>query len=434
VTSPPPFAAAPTATESRRGGAATGRHRALATGLARAGYLDLLAAQVMPLGVSFVLTLVSASLLGPERRGVLTFLMTAALLGGALTYGSLHVPVVEGLRSRDRRNLDHGLLLVGALWATLTVAGLVLVLSDRGGDDIRTTTEFGWALCGSGLVVVQLFLGRVLQGVARNREYGRLVAAQSILYLLAAGSLLVLTRSPWLMFAGWYGAVALSLVQGVRYLRKHLAAAGPWAAGPDSWRPFLRSAMANNIGSVGQMVMLRVDVLVVALLLGASAAGVYGVALSLTELALIVPEVFALSVFAGRARLDHTGWVNYVTRTLRLNAALAGVTTLGIVAVAVLLTLGPLSSYRGLVSLVVIILPGAVLAGYTRIALGALQAVNAHTAVWRFGLLALVLAVAYVPAAVIAGTTGVAVVSSLAYAGTALFLRVQLRQRVQEAR
>jgi O-antigen/teichoic acid export membrane protein len=398
--------------------------------LLHSGHLDLLVAQAVPLSVSFLLTLVSAAILGPELRGVLTFLMTVALVGGALAYGSLHVPVVEGLRSDDRGNLRYGLRVAATLWTALSIVGLSLIFIGRSlqsAHGLHIVVQLGAGLVGGGLVVVQLFLSRVLQGLARNREYGWVLAGQSLLYLLVAGGLLVVTRSPWLVFWGWYLSVVASLALATYHLRRELHRRGPGGTTVGSWRTFIRSMTANNVGSIGQMIMLRADVLVVALLIGPAATGIYGVAVSLTGLALILPEIFALSVFANRARLDADGWGAYLARVLRLNAVFALLSTAAITAGTLVLTQGPLASYDGLVLLVVIILPGAAFAGYARIALSALQALNQTSQVWRFGVLALGLSVGYVPTAAIGGTVGLAAMSSVAYIATAAFLRKRLR-------
>ncbi|MBN1091286.1 hypothetical protein JKP75_00930 [Blastococcus sp. TML/M2B] len=397
------------------------------------GFFDLLVAQMAPLAVSFGLTLVSAALLGPELRGVLTFLMTGALLFGALAYGSLHVPVVEALRAKDRTGLRHGLRLMWVLAGSMTAVGLVLVLvGGAARDDVPSTVgTTGWALVGGAIVVTQLFTGRVLQGLARNREYQVTIVVQSLLYLLGAGAMLLATRSPLPVFAAWYASVVLSVGLTSVLLHRHLQATGPWRWSGSPWRGFLRSATANNIGSIGQMVMLRADVLVVGVLLGATDAGIYGLALSLTELALIVPEVFALSVFASRARLDGPRWRDELDRSVRLNAGLGLLAAVAIAGAAVVLALGPLADYDGLVPLVLIVLPGVFVAGYSRIALSALQALGASSRVWMFGALAVALSIGYVPAAALGGTPGAAVMSTIAYTVTAVFLRSSLRSALR---
>jgi O-antigen/teichoic acid export membrane protein len=397
--------------------------------LRSSGFFDLLIAQMAPLAVSFGLTLVSAALLGPELRGVLTFLMTGALLCGALAYGSLHVPVVEALRNRDRTGLRHGLRLMWLLAGSLAAVGLALVVTGGAGraDVPSTVVTTGWALAGGAVVVIQLFTGRVLQGLARNREYQVTIVVQSLLYLLGAGSMLLVTRSPLPVFGAWYASVVLSVALTAVFLRRHLRETGPWQWSGSPWRGFLRSATANNVGSIGQMVMLRADVLVVAVVLGTTDAGIYGLALSLTELALIVPEVFALSVFASRARLDGARWRDELARSVRVDAVLVAVAAIAIAGAAVVLSLGPLAAYDGLVLLVLIVLPGVFVAGYSRIALSALQALGASSRVWMFGVLAIALAVGYVPAALIGGTVGTAVMSTIAYAVTGAFLHTSLR-------
>ncbi|WP_216870580.1 lipopolysaccharide biosynthesis protein [Modestobacter excelsi] len=410
-----------------------------ALGTLRAGgFLDLLIAQVVPLGATFLLTLVSATLLGPERRGVLTFLMTGALLAGALAYGSLHVPVVEALRGGDRSTLRHGIRLVAGFAVTLAATGVALVLTGRGAERVGSAHSdvllTGWALMGGSLVVCQLFANRVLQGLGRDRGYQVTIVVQTLLYLVGAGVVLATTRSPLLVYAAWalsvVGGLAIASTQLVRHLRAH-AVDPPTGTGDWTWRRFLRSATANNVGSIGQMVMLRADVLVVGVLLGPTAAGIYGIALSLTELALIIPEAFALSVFSSRARMTDDRWEGQLGRTVRLNAGVGCIAAVGIAGAAVVLSLGPLSAYRGLVPLVLIVLPGAVFAGYSRVALSALQALGRHAAVAAFGVLALVLAAGYVPGAWLGGTTGTAVVSTVAYLVTALYLRTSLRSALR---
>jgi O-antigen/teichoic acid export membrane protein len=292
----------------------------------------------------------------------------------------------------------------------------------------------GWALAGGALVVSQLFANRVLQGMGRNRGYQVTIVVQSAVYLGGAGLVLATTRSPLLVFAAWALSVLVGLAVAGLQLARYLAGRPEQvpAGGSDwTWRRFLRSATANNVGSIGQMVMLRADVLVVGVLLGPTAAGIYGIALSLTELALIVPEAFALSVFSSRARMDVTRWEGQLHRTVRLNTAVSALAVVGIAGAAVVLSLGPLSAYEGLVPLVLIVLPGAVFAGYSRVALSALQALNRQSAVATFGVLALVLAVGYVPGAWLGGTTGTAVVSTVAYLVTALYLRTTLRSALR---
>jgi O-antigen/teichoic acid export membrane protein len=400
------------------------------------GFIDLLIAQVVPLGVSFALTLVTAAFLGPELRGVLTYLMTGALLCGALAYGSLHVPVVQNLRVGDRSAFRHGVRLVAVLSVAMSLTGLALALVGDGTTStvtMSTVTMTGWALVGGALVVLQLFTGRVLQGLARNRQYQVTVVVQSLLYLVGSGATLLTTRSPLLVFAAWSVSVVVGVALTAFYLRRHFSDTGPWTWSGSPWGQFLRSATANNIGSIGQMVMLRADVMIVALLVGPAAAGVYGIALSLTELSLILPEVFALSVFASRARLDERRWSSELHRIFRLNAFMSVLSAVVITLAALVLKLGPLSDYEGLVTLVLIVLPGAVIAGYSRVALSALQALGSNSHVWVFGVMALALSACYVPAALLGDAVGAAVMSTVAYAATALFLHRSLRSALSRS-
>ena len=400
--------------------------------LRSAGYVDLLAAQALPLAVGFGITLASAAVLGPGARGVLTVQMTAATVAGALAFGSLHVPVVAGLRVGDRRPLGHGIRLVGGIWAGLTLVGVLLVVTGggHGASGALGPRPLGWGLVGGGLVLVQLFGVRVLQGLGRHAGYQRAVLAQVAVYATAAVAALLVAPSPHLVFAAWCTSVAVGSAVAARLLRAVLPPRVPGALRATSWRVFLGSALANNVGSIGQMVVLRGDVLVVGLVLGAADAGVYGLALSLTELTLVLPEVIALAVFGNRARMDRAAWLAQVRRAVRWDLVLAVLAAVVVMGVAVVLSRGPLSAYGGLVPLVAVVLPGAVLAGYTRIALAALQAQGDGRSVWHFGVLSLVLALGYLPGAWFGGMLGTALVSSAAYAVGAAHLHRALRRTV----
>jgi O-antigen/teichoic acid export membrane protein len=435
VAAPPATAALTAPSPPADGSPARGATRGPLAALRAGGVLDLLVAQAVPLGVTFALTLVSAALLGPERRGVLTFLLTGSLLIGALGYGSLHVPVVDGLRMHDRSNLRHGIRLVAMMSGALAAGGVVVVvvggLTHRGAGH-GTATTVGLSMVGGAILVAELFAGRVLQGLSRNRGYQAVVVLQSLLYLAGATLVLTITRSPLLVFGAWAVSMLAGLALAATLLARDIRDRGPWVESAWTWRRFLRSATANNVGSIGQIVMLRADVLVVGVVVGPAAAGVYGLALSLTELALIVPEVFALSVYSSRSRLDGAEWAGYLRRTLRINTAVMVLSITAIAAAAVVLHLGPLADYDGLVLLVLIVLPGAVCAGYSRVALSGLQALGRQSRVWTFGVLALVLACGYVPASMLAGANGTAVMSTIAYAATGAYLWTSLRAALSE--
>lgn len=184
-------------------------------------------------------------------------------------------------------------------------------------------------------------------------------------------------------------------------------------------------------------VNLRVDLILVGLYAGATAGGVYSVALSTTGIAWVVTAAFAVSALPRSARLQahsERGLIEARERDSRdaralrhavlvIPVAAAGI--LALLAVGIPLFYG--SEFHRSISLGLILLPGSLLLGVGMAAVSILLGRGEAMRVLRVGL-------AVVPATVLAcllaipsgGATAAAIVSSCSYAGFALLAVGQL--------
>ncbi|MGY1698676.1 lipopolysaccharide biosynthesis protein [Geodermatophilus sp. SYSU D00766] len=396
----------------------------------RASFGDLIVAQAAPRGATFVLSLATAAVLAPEGRGALTLMTTGALLLGAVAFGSLHVPVVNGLAAGDGSALRHGGATASALGGILLACGIGILIARAGANSVAAGSsvgQAGWACIGGGLLVMQLFVVRVLQGLNDDQGYRRTLVLQVSVYACAVAGLLLVARHPVAYFAAWLASIASSLVIALVLMRRRVKQFAPHRR---SSKPlaFYKAALANHAGSVGQMLMLRADVLIVGIMLGAGTAGVYGIALTLVETMLVIPEILALSVFARRnASLEWSWWADLI-KTLRINALIGLAVAALILLSSLLLERSILAAYGDLTFLVCVLLPGGLGAGYARVAVAALQSRNENRRVYRYGMLAAALSLGYFAAGAAGGAVGIACMSTFACLLTGAYLSRQIGQ------
>ena len=130
-------------------------------------------------------------------------------------------------------------------------------------------------------------------------------AAASLVYLAGALVLLLLDRPsvPTVMALGAGGNV-LTIAICARYVRRHRdASPGSAGVGP-TWTRALRFGAAGGAGELVLFGMLRIDFLLVAMFLPATAVGIYAVATALTELLWVVPDGTAQIALPSAAGTD----------------------------------------------------------------------------------------------------------------------------------
>lgn len=270
----------------------TSAERHLAT-VARSGALGLVGSAVSAAS-TFVLVMVVTTSVAPERAGqffaVTSFfllLMALAGLGTDTGLGRFLLRYEALGRHRDLRTI-HRAALVPSVGAAVVLAlpclvapGPVSRVLDLDGDaGVLVATAAALPLVVAGYV-----------GLAGTRAFGRMrttVVADSILRPLAQlGALVVIGAAGGglaSMTGAWLGAYVVAAVVGAvsfhrmltRRLARPEALRGESAASARSvWREFWAYTWARGVAKLAQMALQRLDIILIAAMLGATEAAVY---------------------------------------------------------------------------------------------------------------------------------------------------------------
>ena len=250
--------------------------------------------------VSGLTAVMVARLLGPRERGVwavalmigsLVALASESGVGGALLF----------FARRDRAGgvtVASGLVLV-AMSSSLAAAGAGLAMTLIPQLLPRAVPV------GAILLALIAVLPANVAGVGRQAllSGGDLIgvagmqALQAIVVLGLVGGALALW-SPVAMVALLAYAVAQFLVAGA--ILRRLKAGRPMAApGLGVMRDLVTSGFQMHVGTVALFLAYRCDILLVNHFLGPAAAGVYSIALTVSELIRAIPELGQMSVYSG---------------------------------------------------------------------------------------------------------------------------------------
>ncbi|MET8836606.1 O-antigen ligase family protein [Micromonospora sp. NPDC004540] len=250
--------------------------------------------RVASLLISLAAGILSARSLGPHDRG----LLAVSIAAGAVfsTVGAVGLDTANlRLAGRSsghhrhafRASIRYALLAGTALAGAWAAAGLLLGPGVRLGLEPAT---FALALALCPVVLLSALLGSVEIGRGRSAGYNLVVVAALAVYLAGLGGLVVAGRVSALTALAAYG---VGQVAGLVALI--------WRSRPESgdrrvgdvmeYRSSARRAYLPNLAQFG---MIRLQVPVIQLLVGASAVGVYSVALSLAEVLLIIPIAVSL--------------------------------------------------------------------------------------------------------------------------------------------
>jgi O-antigen/teichoic acid export membrane protein len=287
-------------------------------------------ARVVALGSGLATVILTAKLLGPEGRGqVATFAVVAMMAASILGFGTGIAAYSLAAGGRDGARLGSAL----GVWAGIVgLAGAAL-----GGIALASDVDFGLpdplkpglAVLIGGACAAQ-FLSTSLTQLAIGLER---IGTASLGYglpalLTGAITLLVAVVSPTVLACivaqviGW-GASALILYHILALPRPHWAELGV----------LVRRARSAALGEVANALSYRLDVVVIAVLAGASAVGVYSFAVQLLEPLWIVATATASGLLIRLPTAPPGRWPD-VARDAVL--PVLGLTTIGVVAVVLL--------------------------------------------------------------------------------------------------
>lgn len=279
---------------------------------------------VVSAAAGFILSLVLARTLGPAGSGLVFQMISVFTIATAVAKLGLDTTAVwllPRLNADGRRDLGRAIsvLLWGALFGGLLTGAAVWVLAPLlSGGTVELTTLLqaaGWFMPFSSVLVVTLAISRGLGGVrdfvlvgSVGLPVGRL-AAVSVATALSASALIA--------GVAWLAVVALAAVVAALLVAPLVARLERADEDSLSARSLVHKITAfaapRTVSSVIEQGLLWLDVLIVGLLAGPAAAGVYGVASRLVQAGTIPATSMRIVVapqFSSLLHRDHLRQLN----------------------------------------------------------------------------------------------------------------------------
>jgi O-antigen/teichoic acid export membrane protein len=302
--------------------------RAVAGNVAR-----LTAVRYLSLFGGFLASVLGARLLGAEGMGIVGLVITVGLLGAVISSAGLSLSAVYFLsRSTDGPRVTVGRLLVLGVIATLVAFAIVgllgLALSSLLPDMDRVILLA--APLSASILAFDLG-GAILLGLTSETAYIWLAVAEALFGLvLTAVILLFVAATP----AGFLVATTLAYAAagglGLAIIRRRV---GPIHLGWDGvfTRQVLAFGLRGQIGNVLSFLNSRLDLLLVSSFIGLTAAGLYYVAVRISEAVFIVAQAGGTLLYPRvAAQLDRTS-TEATESLVRATLLVVGAGALGVV-------------------------------------------------------------------------------------------------------
>lgn len=247
-----------------------------------------------------------ARLLGPFDRGLWAIALVIAGIVGLVTELGIGSSLLHLSRSQPERR-------PAVLGASIGIVGFGGV---AGAFAVLAVTWLGWgpaeslplgvllpALCGVGIANVTSALRQALleRGDLGGALVTQLCQAGSLLLLLIFG-LVALRGSVGTAMGAYLASLCVTLAVTVWIARKAPSLALGW-----DWSlvaPLLRYGLVAHVAVVSLFMAYRLDLLLVNHFMDPAAAGVYSVALTLSEMLRAIPELAQMTVFSRSSRGD----------------------------------------------------------------------------------------------------------------------------------
>lgn len=389
--------------------------------------IDLLIAQALPMATSMIMLIATASMLGPSGRGEFALIVSTATLLSALCFLSLHVGAVYGHRSGDSSAPRRILMLASCISAALAVAGAIGYVAMPAGVHVgefdRRTVAL--ACLGGALASFHLVAGRTRQGLGESHVFRNSSIVVSVSFVVIGLPMASITRSAIIVVLVWLGSlVAGTCVVLFSPARREEAVASHRIPLLDLVR---RSAYVH-VGTSGQQLLFRADVVVLGALSTASAVGVYSVAAPLAGLVWVIAESLSLLAF-DEGMGSGKGGNRSLGRNVRLNFVLGSIAAIPIAFGSWLVLPLILPEFEGATILILILLPGVVIQGYARIVLSHLSTRDDPRPVMWIGVTSALLGLLYIPFVAVGGEIGAALGSTSVYVLQTFVIWLYIRKK-----
>ena len=374
---------------------------------------SLIAAQGLPVGVVVVVNALMTVTLDPGDRGRAVLAVTTGTLVSSLSFLQMHVGAAHFWRQGRTGSVREGLQLVALMGLVGLLVGLALL--PAGG----TARFIGAGIVGATPAALALYLARVIQGLGGARSFLAIMSVQALSYGTGIVVLFGLGRlTSWSVVVAWVASACIGMVYALVVAVRRGLILKDAAVG----RPLWALSLAAFAGSSGQLVLYRIDVIVVGILEPAAAVGVYSLARSVAELLWQLAEGVSLSVFdEGRAGLSRQERLERLHQHLKAYRLIATPVALALAASFAVVVHAWLPDYRESVVLLLLLVPGVLVGGELRIHLQLLNVSTATRALRRLAVVSLLSSAGYVPLILLGGARAAAVGTLVIYGGNLLY-------------
>lgn len=396
--------------------------------------LGLGAVRLLSVTAGFGTGILGARFLGPSGLGAATVALTIGLIAGVVFNVGLNIAAIYllGRRKEEREAI------VGSLTRLALVAGACALLITAASWPILSglVRAEGRGYLGplAGLIAASVILyefgGALVLGLRRMGTYAiaELVrgGATLVLTLLVLAAIAASDGGFVLAAAGGYASGALVSFIATRRMLGHL---------PLTWdAPIARAALSigvrGQLGNILQYLNLRLDQLLVPALLQLQAAGIYAIAVRVSEVVAQIASSAASLIFPAVATRDEVASTELTERTVRLAILLVSATAivLGVISEP-LLVVGFGEDFRSGTATVRILLVAMVPLAAARILAGDLKGRGRPGLVSAVMVATLALTVTFdlllIP---MLGIEGAGLASLAAYSGSAVLLAIAFHQ------
>ncbi len=322
-------------------------------------------ARLLTFGLGAITSVWTARALGPYGRGVWSIALLVTSVLSLLTesgIGQAALFILGKRPDRHRAVMRLGLLLVatsGCVWTVLTVA----LAGDRRFPiaDLPTPALVIAALAGLAAGIT-LNTRQLLAVLGDWDSMNRSVLLQPLTLLAALlPAFLIFAPSPVGALTAFVTSLLVTAAFGLSRLRS-LGLAGP-ATDPTLVWPLFTHGLRSQVATVALTLTYRSDLLLVNQFLGAANAGVYSVALTLSEILRVVAETAQVVVVTQAMTDDIEHHAQALARQSAVLTLIAGVFLCGLCGFVVPVVFG--ASFSGAVKAFWCLVPGSVALAYS---------------------------------------------------------------------
>jgi O-antigen/teichoic acid export membrane protein len=246
--------------------------------LARASALNLLA-RLTGGAATLALAILSTHVLDTHGRGIYAILTTWAGIGATVITGGTTVLAADLIHRRHDEPILHGATTAIALGAALVLLPLSLAVAL-----VASGAAVAALLCTAALTALVTYSGFEMALAQARGDVLRVsltdVAMQLFPLVVTAAAVVVFPHTVTTMVAAWAAGALITATAQFLIAAPNGSAmvARAWRVGASIMKRSIRVAVANGAG----LLCSRIDVLVVAAVLSASAAGIYSIPVALS--------------------------------------------------------------------------------------------------------------------------------------------------------